>query len=204
VGCRAHINPLAPRLGGLKVNTGGWLLVLAVVLSLCACAPATLPATLTATPLPPRATLPPTWTPTRTPTPLPPTATATLTPTPTATPTVNPDTLCDQFWVETNLDKGRILGWEHRMTFFVTLPAGTGLTLRFVAVHQMTQQQKEVEAPAETAIILQMLVNQLPLPGHYDWTLSLHSETFGELCPQHGWFIAAGRESTRAEERRVR
>jgi hypothetical protein len=175
----------------------GWL-----VSSLCACGPAVVPtSTATATPVKIRPTLPPTWTPTLTSTV---TATPTSTPTPTATPTLNPETLCDNLVVESTLEAGRILARQHFASFLTSLPAESGLTLRFVAIHTATGERQEVEVPGDGLILLQIPAKQLPLPGRYDWTLSVHSETLGELCPQHGWLIAVGRESTRAEEPNVR
>jgi hypothetical protein len=40
--------------------------------------------------------------------------------------------------------------------------------------------------------------------GQYDWSLSVQTPGYGELCKQTGTFIVVGRESTRAEERTIR
>lgn len=157
-----------------------------------------------ATPTPDdRPTLPPTWTPTLTATPAPPTATVTLSPTPTLKPTLSAEAICDAFYVTHNLPSGQILAWDSKVTLYVyALPSDA--TVRFLAVHHFSGENRGADLPGGQSNILQLPVKNLPATGQYDWTLVVRSETYGDICPQSGWFIAAGPASTRAEEDQTR
>lgn len=39
-------------------------------------------------------------------------------------------------------------------------------------------------------IVTELPVRLLPSPGVYDWTLSVYSESHGDLCPRTGTFRA--------------
>ncbi|MBC6935041.1 MAG: hypothetical protein DWB42_04310 [Chloroflexi bacterium] len=172
-------------------------------MALCGClaacgAPAALP-TPTAT-LVVRPTLPPAWTLTPTPTRPPPTAT----PNPTLTPTLDSQAICDGLWVQTNLEDGRLLAWDAFVTLFASLPS-TDAALRLLVVHGVTGEKRGIDLPGGEMTGIQIPVKVLlPGPGRYDWTLTLSTASEQDFCPRGGWFVVAGRESTRAEERKVR
>ncbi len=174
---------------------------------LCGClaacgAPAALP-TPTATPVV-RPTLPPAWTLTPTPTQPPPTATPPPTLTPTATPTPDLKAICDGLWVQTNLEDGRLLAWDGFVTLFAS-PPSTDVALRLLVVHGVTGEKRGIDLPGGEMTGFQIPVKVLlPRPGRYDWTLTLSTASEQDFCPRGGWFVVAGRESTRAEERKVR
>lgn len=177
--------------------------LIAVMCTLAACAPA-VPGTPTPTATPViLPTLPPTWTPTPSFTPAPPLPTATRTRTPTRTPTLDAATLCESFYVDTNLDQRRIFARDMRLTLFAQSPA-PDVTIRFLAVHHLTGANKGVDMPGGGMTGFQLPVRQLPGTGRYDWTISLVSAGHGEICERGGWFLVARQESTRAEEGEVR
>lgn len=150
-----------------------------------------------------RSTLPPSWTPTFTPTPAPPTATITPTLTPTVTQTLSAEAICDTFYVNSNLRPGEIFAWDSQVTLYVdSVPSD--VTVRFLAVHHFSGDNRGADLPGGQSNILQLPVKNLPQTGQYDWTLVIRSESYGDICAQDGWFIAAGRNSTRAEEDRIR
>lgn len=145
-----------------------------------------------------RPTLPPTWTLTPTPTPAPPTVTQTPTRTPTATATLSAAAICDTFEVDTNLDQRRILGPAMSVTVIVNAP--TDATVRFMAVHTTTGDNRGVDFPGGPMAGFQLPVSRLPAPGRYDWTVKLISPVYGDLCERGGWFIITQSESTPANE----
>jgi hypothetical protein len=154
-----------------------------------------------------RATLPPTWTPTFTHTPAPPTATITpspVPPTPTITPTLSKTAICDAFYTTNNLRSGQIFAWDSKVSLYVSA-VPPDATVRFVAIHHFNKESNRgADLPGGQANILQLPVKNLPQTGQYDWTLSINIKAYGEICTQSGWFIAAGRNSTRAEETSTR
>jgi hypothetical protein len=177
----------------------------------CLLAACTAP-TPTATPIPtltplPRATLPPTWTPTDTATPAPPTATRTVTPTPSITPTLSAEAICEQFWLVHNLlpAPGQLLylAWEISITILASTPS-RDLTLRVSFTPVNGADGIGADLPGGQNVALNFPASELGAPGQYAWELALLSPQHGELCAQSGTFVLTGRESTRAEERRVR
>jgi hypothetical protein len=150
-----------------------------------------------------RPTLPPTWTPTFTPTPAPPTATITPTLTPTVTETLSAQAICDNFFTTTNLDSGDIFAWDNTITLYVdNVPSDVSVS--FMMTHHFSGENRGVNMPGGQGSIVQLLVKNLPQTGQYDWTLVIESPEYGDICAQDGWFIAAGRNSTRPEEARMR
>jgi hypothetical protein len=150
-----------------------------------------------------RPTLPPTWTPTFTPTAAPPTATITPTATPTVTQTLSAEDICDTFYLTTNLNARKIFAWDHKITLYVDT-ASADATVHFLAVHHFSGENRAADMPGGQANILQIPVKNLPSTGQYDWTLVIKSPAYGDICSQSGWFITAGRNSTRPEEDRMR
>lgn len=139
-----------------------------------------------------RATLPPTWTPSFTP---PPSATFTDTPTPSVTPTPSAQAICDGFSVLYEIRPGEPFAWEGG----IPIIAGTDINeavMRFNAVHRNTSDAKLVELPGGQVVVAELPTNLLPHPGLYDWTLSVYSEIYGEICARSGTLIAL---SPRAE-----
>ena len=65
-------------------------------------------------------------------------------------------------------------------------------------------ENRGADGPGGQANIRQLPSKNRPSTGQYDWTLVVQSEAYGDMCAQSGWFIAAGRNSTRAEEERIR
>jgi hypothetical protein len=161
--------------------------------------------TLTRTPVTPapRGTLPPTWTPTPSYTPAPPTDTPTSQPSTTPAPTLSAADLCKSLWLVTNLRNGGIYAWDNLITVLVSLPeANDKLQFRFKP-HD-GGEGRGVDLPGGQSIGWQVKISDLTKPGQYDWRISLITEQYGEICIQSGFFIAASRESTRAEESSIR
>lgn len=167
----------------------------ALLATLCACGSANPAPTATDTPTqslfstmiapPARSTLPPTWTPSFTPLP---SATFTLTPTPSLTPTLTAADICDGFKVLYELSPGEQFAWEGGIPILAGTEADD-VVIRFNAVHQQTGESKLVEIPGGNMVVAELPANLLPQPGLYDWTLSVYSETYGDLCARSGTFI---------------
>jgi hypothetical protein len=133
-------------------------------------------------------TLPPTWTPTFTPTPLPPTLTPTITLTPSPIPTASAEDICDGFKLLYDFDTGRPFHWNGAIGFYMSSNA-PDVVIRFDAVHRSTGENKAVEFPGGQSILAELPIKLLPHPGLYDWTLNVHSETYGDLCERKGTFV---------------
>ncbi|MBL8161618.1 MAG: hypothetical protein JNJ61_06485 [Anaerolineae bacterium] len=180
--------------------------VFCCLLAACAAPAPTATPFPTSTPLP-RATLPPTWTPTATATPAPPTATRTATPTPSVTPTLSAEAICEQFWLVHNLvaSPGRLLyiAWDMPITVLASTPA-SDLTVRLSFTPASGADGIGADLPGGQSIGLNFPARELGAPGQYAWSLMLISPQYGEICAQGGIFALTGRESTRAEERRMR
>ena len=71
--------------------------------------------------------------------------------------------------------------------------------MRFLAVHHFSGENRGADLPGGGVNILQLPIQSLPQTGQYDWTLAVKTKSYGEICEQSGWFIAAGRNSTRAK-----
>ncbi len=111
--------------------------------------------------------------------------------------------ICDTFYLNTNLHSGQIFAWDHQVSLYVdTVPSD--VTVRFLAVHHFSGDNRGADLPGGQSNILQLPIKNLPQTGQYDWTLVVESPAYGDLCAQSGWFIAAGRNSTRPEENRMR
>jgi hypothetical protein len=149
-----------------------------------------------------RPTLPPTWTPTATATPAPPTATITPTPTPTVTPTLSAEAICDNFFTTHNLRPGQYFPPDSTITIYMNR-AAPDATVRFHAVQHWSGTNRGADLPGGQANILQLPIRNLPETGQYDWTLTVKSPAYGDICIQSGYFFVTSRESTRAEEARI-
>lgn len=161
----------------------------------------------TPVPLAPRATLPPTWTPTHTPTSEPPTATPTATATPSVTPTISAETICSAFEPIHNLNSAsgrlRYFGWDDGVTIFASTPStDAAIQLKFQPLNG--GEGFGFELPGGQQVVIQFPVKRLSQPGQYQWTLSVQSESYGELCAQSGTFVLTSSESMRADEREIR
>ena len=183
------------------------LAALAAAVLLAACAPSDdLPsATYPVVTRPPliRPTLPPTWTPTLTATAAPPTATPSATPAPTSTPTLSAAALCASLWLNTNLRDGAVYAPDARLTLLAHLPAADA-RLRFLATHRRTGAKQGVELPGGRFTGWQLPAQQFAHPGYYDWTLSVRSDPFGDICQQQGAFWISRRPPSRPDGTRPR
>lgn len=192
-----------------------------VVLFLCAaCAPSTpAPTEPVPTPLPyntsvlpdVRPTLPPTWTWT-------PTPTASQTPLPSLTPTPEPtrslNDLCASLHVDFPYAEGHVFEPDDTLLLvFGTLErtwqseiqaqiSGTAtprppailtepVMVRFLVVHRETGENLGAQAVGGELMALELPINQLPLAGTYDWTVSIYIESLGEQCARTGSFVVA-------------
>jgi hypothetical protein len=155
-----------------------------------------------------RATLPPTWTPTATPSPTQtPTLSEARTPTP-VTPTLSesqtpapaPDAaeLCDSFVVNAPIPYGYPFAWDATIRLILGTPLTAvreggrldSLVVRFLAMNPLSGKNQGVQIPAGQVIMLEFPVNQLPAPGVYVWTVSIHGDTIGDRCVHRGLFFA--------------
>lgn len=95
--------------------------------------------------------------------------------------------------VDTNIDQNHRLNWDNQITMLVQSPAG--VTIHFLATHRKTNDSRSMDLVGGMTGF-QLPVSQLPASGLYDWTVSLHSEAYGdELCTREGWFVAVAPES---------
>lgn len=94
--------------------------------------------------------------------------------------------------VDTNLDQNHRLNWDMHITILAQSPAG--VTVRFLAAHRRTDDSRSMDLPGGGLTGFQLPVSRLPAPGLYDWTVSLHSDAYGELCARDGWFVTAAPE----------
>lgn len=171
-------------------------------------APTAISVSLSETPQPSRATLPLTWTPTFTATALPPTVTRTPTSTPTVAPTLSAEDVCRDFWVVSNLNTKpdsppRFFNGGSIITVLVYTTSADD-TPRFVAKNHATGEARGMDIVGGQTTAGQIAASQLPGTGQYDWTLSVQSAAYGEICQQAGTFFITGRESTREEENTIR
>ena len=172
-----------------------------------------------------RATLPPTWTLTPTPTPSL-TYTPSQTPTPSATyslddlcGTLEVDFPYDDDHVFASNDTLLLFFGTVERTWTSQIQAATftpdpsvsgtpgsatprpgvltePITVRFVAVHQDTGENLGAEATGGEITVLELPISQLPLPGDYDWSVSLFIGSLGEQCRRSGTFAVAEAEVT--------
>lgn len=165
-----------------------------LLIALAACSNPTpqLPATTTQSPFATisapaaRSTLPPTWTPSFTP---PPSATFTDTPTPSQTPTPSARSICAGLSVLYEIENNQRFAWEGG----IPIIAGTDINetvIRFNAVHRQSGAARLVELPGGQMVMAELPTNLLPRPGFYDWTLSVYSEPYGEICERSGTLVA--------------
>ena len=133
-----------------------------------------------------RQSLPPTWTPSSTPS-----ITPTWTPTPTITPSPTPieDDICAGFELLNDVGNRYVYGWDDYMPLVVALNY-PGATIRFEATHRQSGEGSGFEMPGGQAIGAEVYMNALPGPGTYDWTLSAHTEIYGDSCAIIGSFLA--------------
>jgi hypothetical protein len=154
-----------------------------------------------------RATLPPTWTPTFTATPAPPTATRTATPTPTLTPTLSAADICSNFWVVSNLTpnaEGQVYFTRNSQISLLLNTDSADDTIHFATTYRLDGKTDGTDLPGGQMEGLVYDIKDLPGPGLYDWSLSIQSKAYGEICKQSGSFMVISRESTRAEESGIR
>jgi len=174
---------------------------LAILCLIAACSPQLKPTPEISTSFPTNAaplipqTLPPTWTPTFTPTSLPPTLTPTITPTPSPIPTSSAESICAGFKLLDEFDSGKPFPWDGAIAFYMSSDAPE-VVIRFVAIHRSTGENQGAQFPGGQTIIAELPINLLPHPGLYDWTLSVYSETFGDLCEREGTFVVLRPEAT--------
>lgn len=167
------------------------LIGLALLLA-AACAPPPADSSLTPTPgrlptldgPPVLRTLPPTWTPTFTPSPQPP-PTDTPTPSPTATPAL--DALCEQFVASISVRPRQLIDWEGGFQMAFVNP-WLATPIQFLAVHRRSGENLGVQFPPGGQYVIWFRADSLPLPGVYDWTMSLLSPDYGPSCTQEGSF----------------
>lgn len=153
-----------------------------------------------------RPTLPPTWTPTFTATPAPPTATRTPTPTPIPSVTPSAAEICQNFWVVTNLTgSAEPLYFNRHSQISMLLNTDSAEdSIHFSLTHRLTGEGKTLDLPGGQMVGGGIPVKDLPAAGLYDWSLSVQSAAYGELCKQTGVFIVISPESTRPEENTIR
>jgi len=77
-------------------------------------------------------------------------------------------------------------------------------TIHFGTTHRLTGKTDSSDLPGGQMVGLVYAIKDLPAPGLYDWTLSIQSAAYGEICKQSGSFIVISRESTRAQESGIR
>ncbi len=111
--------------------------------------------------------------------------------------------MCDNFMVTTNLHPGRYFAGDNQITLFMTAVAAD-TTVRLTVVHHWSGENRNADLPGGQANILQLPVRSLPQTGQYDWSLSVVTNAYGDICTTTGYFIATSRESTRAEEATIR
>jgi hypothetical protein len=68
------------------------------------------------------------------------------------------------------------------------------VVVRFLAVHRRTGENRGIQIPGGQFVLAEMPVTLLPLPGLYDWTVSVHHDELGDFCQQGGYFFVS--EST--------
>ena len=165
----------------------------AALLWACSGAPTPTAIPVTDTPFPTRipVTFPPTWTPTNTQTPLPPSETNT--PLPTIAPTAtlgaeNIQAICDNFQFIYQFQQGQNFDQGQSIAFIVETQRQE-VVVRFLAVHRLTGQSHGLEAPGGQYVLALMPVSALPLPGLYDWMVSVHQDELGDFCTQSGYFF---------------
>jgi hypothetical protein len=70
------------------------------------------------------------------------------------------------------------------------------IRVRFMAAHRDTGENLGAEAAGGEITALELPVSQLPLPGLYDWSVSIYIGTLGAQCTQTGTFSVAAAEAT--------
>jgi hypothetical protein len=88
----------------------------------------------------------------------------------------------------------------------ITLLAGTNApehVARFVTVYRPSGAEQHTDIPGGSMAEVIFPIKNMQGIGQYDWSLSVQTPAYGELCKQTGTFIVVGRESTRAQERTI-
>ncbi len=62
------------------------------------------------------------------------------------------------------------------------------LPVYLTVINRETNEGILVQWQASQAFNMAVDMLLLPAPGLYDWTLSVHYEALGDLCPVSGWF----------------
>lgn len=87
------------------------------------------------------------------------------------------------------------------MVISMLFQAPDGVTIRFLAVNHLNpDSNRGVDVPGAALTGFQLPVNLLPGPGIYDWTVSLHTNAYGDICTRGGWFIAIRPQAASTEE----
>ena len=61
--------------------------------------------------------------------------------------------------------------------------------VRFLATHRETGENLGVQTAGGDMTALELPISQLPLPGLYDWSISIYVDTLGEQCTHTGTFV---------------
>lgn len=202
-----------------RANLLAFTLAALILTAACAAPPTTPEITPSASPAPTltsrfsthvgtvsRATLPPTWTETATPSPTQtPTATPTLSEAQTPTPAPDAATLCDSFVANAPIPYGYAFAWGATIRMILGTPltavrddngaVDDSLVVRFLATNPLSGKNQGVQIPAGQEIMLEFPVDQLPAPGVYVWTVSVHGDSIGDRCVHGGLFFAAPPEA---------
>jgi hypothetical protein len=96
--------------------------------------------------------------------------------------------LCETFQFNYAFDRGETFEHGEKIAFSVEVQR-PDVVVRFLAVHRLTGENQGIQIPGGQVVLAEMPVSLLPLPGLYDWTVSVHHAELGDFCVQGGYFV---------------
>lgn len=113
----------------------------------------------------------------------------TRTPQPTLTPppTLSAGEICESFTLLYEIPPRKVFYRDRVIPFAFTIEAPE-VVVRFLAVHRRTGENQGIELAGGQSYLFEFPVSLLPVAGFYDWSLTIHSPTYGDLCVHEGTF----------------
>lgn len=117
--------------------------------------------------------------------------------------------ICENYFLVTNLQGLRgaspILFFTQNSDINLIVSTNTtDVKVHFVAVNRVSRNENGTDIPGGTMLGVNFPVKYLPGFGQFDWTLTVQSPIYGDLCKKSGTFYVVGRDSTREEENTIR
>jgi hypothetical protein len=108
---------------------------------------------------------------------------------PSVTPTAGAESICAGFELLHDFSGELVYPWDGYIPILVRLDSRDAW-IRFTATHRISGEGTGFELPGGQTVAMEFQMRALPRPGTYDWTLSVRTEAYGEICALNGSFLA--------------